>query len=725
MALSFVSYTGDGSNRNFSFPHPYISKDDVSVSVDGVTVTFTWLSDSMVQTTVAPTLGTRVLVRRVTQKAEPLVDFEDASTLTEADLDTFATQMLYIAQEASDLLSGAIVQDVFGRFDAINKRIINLADPVAATDAVNKQYGDEHWGAVAAAAAAASAAAAAASAASADADADDAVDAKTYVEAQSKRFLSPSATDPTTRDDGSALQNGDQYYNTVDQLSRFYISGAWRGTAASAADMTPDSFTATGSSAEFTLTRAPGTASNLLVWVGGVRQRPITDYTVAGTTLTIISMPTAGQKVDTLAVASVLPVAGVGSGSIDADKLASNAVTTVKVNDGAITNPKLGAGAVDNAKVATPGNETLGIASSKLTFTPTAGGYIRSVQTRLREIVDARDFGVKADGATNDTTALLAAIAAAKDVVLPAGNLVVTGTAFAFAMHGQRIRGAGQNLTTVTFTGSGSVELFKATLLNDVVLSDLTINQNNANGNCFNFRDCYRPIVERVTLMNAPSGSSLASFQQGSGAGCVGAVLRDSYLLNAGNHGLEISLGSQCRAINNRMENITWAGVNVAGSHYAVVEGNTIVGNLDASGYGGIRLSNGPTSALVSGNTIINSSRGLMILGTSFSNFSNNVIVTPYHHGIFMQCNNTGPNTSCNGNVVSGNMIRDPYFFGGTNNYAIELSSDGTPGASITYNEIIGNIIIDTRGPQHTNNAIVNSSGQTNYFDNNRWNTAA
>lgn len=47
----------------------------------------------------------------------------------------------------------------------------------------------------------------------------------------SNPFISPSATDPTTRDDGSALQEGDIYYNTTDDVLKAYDGSAWNEVA--------------------------------------------------------------------------------------------------------------------------------------------------------------------------------------------------------------------------------------------------------------------------------------------------------------------------------------------------------------------------------------------------------------------------------------------------------------------------------------------------------------
>jgi hypothetical protein len=143
MALSFTSFTGDGTNRNYAVAFPYISRDHVSLTVNGTAVTFAWLSDSLVQATVAPANGSLVVVKRATPVNAPLVDFSDGSTLTETDLDLVGKQNVYLAQETNDEVTAhALLMDVLGNFTARAKRLTNLADPTSAQDASTKAYVD-------------------------------------------------------------------------------------------------------------------------------------------------------------------------------------------------------------------------------------------------------------------------------------------------------------------------------------------------------------------------------------------------------------------------------------------------------------------------------------------------------------------------------------------------------------------------------------------------------
>lgn len=141
MSYSFVRYTGNGSTKNFSVTFQYLDKADVVVTVDGATMTngvdYTWVNSSTVQLNSAPAANSVVEISRNTTKAKRLVDFNDASVLTEADLDKDANQLFYLLQEANDTASNSIQIDANGRYDADYARIVNVGDPVDSLDAVN------------------------------------------------------------------------------------------------------------------------------------------------------------------------------------------------------------------------------------------------------------------------------------------------------------------------------------------------------------------------------------------------------------------------------------------------------------------------------------------------------------------------------------------------------------------------------------------------------------
>lgn len=114
MALAYVQTAGNGSNRLFSVPFPFLLRAHVKVflNYDVVTGTgtelvdgtsFSWLSNTQIQTTAAPALGTTVTVIRKTPSGAQLVVYAPGSPPTPTDLNTADLQALYVIQEQADL----------------------------------------------------------------------------------------------------------------------------------------------------------------------------------------------------------------------------------------------------------------------------------------------------------------------------------------------------------------------------------------------------------------------------------------------------------------------------------------------------------------------------------------------------------------------------------------------------------------------------------------------
>lgn len=62
---------------------------------------------------------------------------------------------------------------------------------------------------------------------SAAAAAAEAVELAAEAQSRTSKFLDPSPEEPETRDDGSPLQIGDKYTNTVDQSEYIYRASGW------------------------------------------------------------------------------------------------------------------------------------------------------------------------------------------------------------------------------------------------------------------------------------------------------------------------------------------------------------------------------------------------------------------------------------------------------------------------------------------------------------------
>tara|TARA_B100001057_G_scaffold490357_1_gene578454 strand:+ start:2019 stop:4034 length:2016 start_codon:yes stop_codon:yes gene_type:complete len=135
-----VSYTADGNTSTFAINFNFIDSTHVKVFLDGVSTTAFSITGSNVVMNSNPSNGVVVLIKRETPTDARLVDFQDGSVLTESDLDKSADQNFFIAQEISDDSAGTMGLDNADNFDALSKRIVNVADPVNNNDAVNKGF---------------------------------------------------------------------------------------------------------------------------------------------------------------------------------------------------------------------------------------------------------------------------------------------------------------------------------------------------------------------------------------------------------------------------------------------------------------------------------------------------------------------------------------------------------------------------------------------------------
>jgi hypothetical protein len=96
-------YTADGSTQSFAVTYPFISRDHVSVTADGVAATFTWVNDGQITITSPAALDDEILIiKRNSSPATLLVDYIDGSNLTETDLDLDSKQAFFLAQENMD-----------------------------------------------------------------------------------------------------------------------------------------------------------------------------------------------------------------------------------------------------------------------------------------------------------------------------------------------------------------------------------------------------------------------------------------------------------------------------------------------------------------------------------------------------------------------------------------------------------------------------------------------
>src|SRR6056300_1820168 len=138
--LAQVTYTGNGSTTQYSIPFEFIDSTHVKAFIDGVETSAFTISSSTLTFTTAPANASTIRIERQTPTDARLIDFTDGSVLTEQDLDKSADQNFYIAQEITDDSASKLGLDTDDKYNANNKVIKNVADPVDNTDAVNKQF---------------------------------------------------------------------------------------------------------------------------------------------------------------------------------------------------------------------------------------------------------------------------------------------------------------------------------------------------------------------------------------------------------------------------------------------------------------------------------------------------------------------------------------------------------------------------------------------------------
>lgn len=136
---SLVKLRGATGQSLFAFDFPYLKREDVRVFVDGTAVSFTFTSPNTIELTTSLTKASDVVIRRFTETGRRLVDYNSVAELTEEVLDMDSLQAFYIVQEALDTAASAVVADIQGNWDAKRGRIINVADPVDDTDAMNRR----------------------------------------------------------------------------------------------------------------------------------------------------------------------------------------------------------------------------------------------------------------------------------------------------------------------------------------------------------------------------------------------------------------------------------------------------------------------------------------------------------------------------------------------------------------------------------------------------------
>jgi hypothetical protein len=540
-SFSYVRYSGNGSTVNYTFSFPYISKDHVKVRLNGVlTTNFTFLNDNTVTLGTAPASGVVIEIRRETPKDVPIVDFTDGSVLLERDLDLLTIYNQYIAQETEDDLEDTISVDSQNRFDALNKRIINVADPVNAQDAATKQWAETAGSSfVAQAAGSASSAATSASnsatsagqsAASASAAATSASNAASSASAASGSATAAAtsatnAANSATAAAGSATASASSATDASSSASAAAGSASAAAGSAAAAAASYDEFDDRYLGAKSVAPTVDNDGNTLLVgalyWDTGLNQMQVWNGTawtstfLTGSIVRSLVTATAGQTVVTTPTyqigANVLQVFVNGVKVLlttDYTETTQNSITFVS---GLSLNDEVELLVTQPYAIGTTGAESVSFQQSG------TGSVPRTVDAKLKEFVSVKDFGAVGDGVTDDTAAIQAAVDAADTIYIPNGQYLISSTITVGSL--KKIYGDGRS-PQHPYSVSPSVANFAPGFRTEILTGAFA---------AFDCRGSNTTTIQGIAIKATGGGTSFYGFPANFVAGAKGMLVANTY----------------------------------------------------------------------------------------------------------------------------------------------------------------------------------------------------
>lgn len=150
MALSYVTYIGNGATTTYNYGSISVLKDGVVpvvsqlvVTIDDVAVPASTYSVNTVTSNLtfftAPSTDAVVVITRVTKSDDRYVDWTNSTNLSQEQLNLDSDQLLFLAQEGLDSAQLTIRLNALNKWDAEGNVISNVAIGTDSNDAVNVQ----------------------------------------------------------------------------------------------------------------------------------------------------------------------------------------------------------------------------------------------------------------------------------------------------------------------------------------------------------------------------------------------------------------------------------------------------------------------------------------------------------------------------------------------------------------------------------------------------------
>lgn len=150
MALSYVTYIGNGATTTYSYGSISVLKDGVVpvvsqlvVTIDDVAVPASTYSVNTVTSNLtfftAPSTDAVVVITRVTKSDDRYVDWTNSTNLSQEQLNLDSDQLLFLAQEGLDSAQLTIRLNALNKWDAEGNVISNVGIGTDSNDAVNVQ----------------------------------------------------------------------------------------------------------------------------------------------------------------------------------------------------------------------------------------------------------------------------------------------------------------------------------------------------------------------------------------------------------------------------------------------------------------------------------------------------------------------------------------------------------------------------------------------------------